>query len=157
MDPSYKLQSDTHLHLSNFTTFRSLIGKKNYLKLIRLNISFSILRLCQHILNPLKLHLQVAFWILRYIKIAFAKGLLFKSTSNDTFIGFTDSIWGSPQEISYSTIGFCFYLESSIISWKIKKITYSFKILFQSRVPHLSKQHVWSSLAPISSSWLRIS
>lgn len=68
--------------------------------------------------------------------------LFFKSTSNLTLTGFTDADWGSCQLTEYSTIGFCFFVGSSLISSILKKQTVSLVYLrrlniLPSPLPHV--------------------
>lgn len=46
---------------------------------------------------------------------------MFKKESNLTINGFSDSDWGAYKETRKSTTDLCFYLRSSLISWKSKK------------------------------------
>lgn len=78
-------------------------------------------RLSQFLISPTTTHLVTALHIVRYLRNALATDLFFRSNVSLTLTSFTDVDWGSCSLTRWSTIGFCFYLVSSIISWKLKK------------------------------------
>ncbi|KAI5430174.1 hypothetical protein KIW84_034668 [Lathyrus oleraceus] len=85
------------------------------------SLDFVILkRLSQRLSNPTEEHLNAAFRILKHLKKEPTTGLLFQKYSNLTITRFSDSDWGAFKETCRSTTRFCFYLGSSLVSWKSK-------------------------------------
>nr|XP_027186543.1 uncharacterized protein LOC113784530 [Cicer arietinum] len=121
MDPNLKLSITYGQPLSNVTIFRQLIDKLLYLTNTRPNISFSVNMLSQFLSAPTDIHLNVALRILRFIKNSPRKGLFFPANSSFSIKGFCDSDWGACSDTRRFTTGFCFFLGSSLISWKSKK------------------------------------
>ncbi|XP_070007788.1 uncharacterized protein [Nicotiana sylvestris] len=59
--------------------------------------------------------------ILRYIKSAPGKGLLFEDRGHELIVGYTDADWtGSPSD-RRSTSGYCILVGGNLVSWKSKK------------------------------------
>lgn len=100
--------------------FRSLIGKLLYITHFCPVICFNVCRLSQRLSNPTEEHLNAAFRILKHLKKEPTTGLLFQKYSNLTITRFSDSDWGAFKETCRSTTRFCFYLGSSLVSWKSK-------------------------------------
>ncbi|XP_073221459.1 uncharacterized protein [Cicer arietinum] len=121
IDPTLKLHLTSCHLLSDPLVFRQLIGKLLYLTHTRPDISFDVCRLSQLLSAPTDLHLQTAFRILRYIKSSPGHGLFYSSNSTFNLMGFCDFDGGTCLDTRRSTSGFCFYLGSSLVSWKSKK------------------------------------
>lgn len=62
-----------------------------------------------------------AMHVLRFIKRNPRQGLYFRTDVALSLIGFCDSDWGACPDTRRSSTGFCFFLGTSIVSWKSKK------------------------------------
>ncbi|XP_070047196.1 secreted RxLR effector protein 161-like [Nicotiana tomentosiformis] len=71
--------------------------------------------------SPCDSHWDAVVCILRYIKSASSKGLLFKDRGHEQVVGYTYANWaGSPSD-RHSTSGYCVLVGGNLISWKSKK------------------------------------
>lgn len=66
--------------------------------------------------EPLKFHRNYAIQILKYVKGNHGQGLLFPSTNDLSLEAFCDSDWGGCRATRRSVIGYCVFLENSLIS-----------------------------------------
>ena len=70
---------------------------------------------------PCDSHWEAVVRILRYIKLALGKGLLFEDQGNEHIIGYTDADWaGSPSD-RCSTSRYCVLVGGNLVWWKSKK------------------------------------
>ena len=107
--------------LSNPERYRRLVGKLNYLTVTRPDISFPVSVVSQFMTSPCDSHWEAVVRILRYIKSAPGKGLLFEDQGHEHIIGYTDADWaGSPSD-RRSTSGYCVLVGGNLVSWKSKK------------------------------------
>ncbi|XP_072066933.1 secreted RxLR effector protein 161-like [Arachis hypogaea] len=120
MDYSAKLGQNSGTLLPDATGYCKLVGKLLYLTNTRPDISFAISRLSQFLDKPTNVHLHAAHRILRYLKSALAQGLFFPTSSDLCITGFSDLDQAACPDIRHSTLAYCFYLGSSLISWKSK-------------------------------------
>ncbi|XP_072066676.1 secreted RxLR effector protein 161-like [Arachis hypogaea] len=123
MDYSLKLTKGGREPLPSNTEYRKLIGQLLYLANTRPEISFAIGKLSQFVEAPTDVHFKAAIRILKYIKGAPANGIFFPASVNITVTGFSDSDWAACPDTRRSTTAYCFYVGSSIVSWKSKKQT----------------------------------
>ncbi|XP_050875563.1 uncharacterized mitochondrial protein AtMg00810-like [Lathyrus oleraceus] len=120
-DPNLKLSTSVGQPLADPSSYRRLIGRLIYLTNSRPDISYVIHHLSQYVVKPLAPHYQAATRILRYLKSAPAKGILFSAASPLKLYGFADSDWARCPETRKSITGFYVILGSSLICWKSKK------------------------------------
>ena len=97
MDPNVNLLPGQGEPLSNPKRYR-LVGKLNYLTVSRLDISFSMSVVSQFMTSPCDINQEAVVRILRYIKSAPGKGLLFEDQGHEHIIGYRVVDWaGSPS------------------------------------------------------------
>ena len=105
----------------NKTSFQRLVGRLLYLNHTRLDISFVVNSLSQHMSDPRQSHQIAADKILAYLKGTIGNGLLFPTGGEPIVTIYTDSDCASSVDDSRSTSGYCSFLGSSLITWPSKK------------------------------------
>ncbi|XP_014506550.1 uncharacterized protein LOC106766331 [Vigna radiata var. radiata] len=85
------------------------------------DLCFSINLLSQFMQSPTNHHYRAIQHFFRYIKSTPSEGLFFAADSPMHLKSFSDSNWATCLSTRRSTIGFCIFLGSSLISWKSKK------------------------------------
>ena len=121
MDPTLKLHKSSGVPFSDPTVYRRLVGRLLYLTHTMPDICYAVGRLSQYLQSPVDIHMQAAQHTLKYLKENAGKGLFFSSSSSTSLTGFSDSDWGACPDTRRSITDLCFFLGTSLISWKSKK------------------------------------
>ena len=79
--------------LINITEYQKLIGKLIYLTITRPDISYSVQCLSQFMHRPCKVHLDIAFRLLRYLKNSPRKCVFISKSTNVDLKVFVDADW----------------------------------------------------------------
>ena len=77
----------------------------------------------QYLSAPRSTHYAVVLRILQYLRGTLFHGLFYSAQSPLVLYAFSDANWARDPTNSRSTTGYCFLLNSSLISWKSKKQT----------------------------------
>ena len=109
--------------ISDATLYRQLVGSLMYLTVTRLDISYAVHVVSQFMATPRSPHYAAILKIFRYLKGTIFDGLHFSSHSSLTLQAYSDADWAGDPTDRRSTIGYCFLLGDSLISWRIKKQT----------------------------------
>jgi hypothetical protein len=99
------------------TLYRQLVGSLVYLTVTRPDISYAVHQVSQFMSAPRSTHHAVVLRILRYLKGTLFHGLHFSAQSPLTLRAYSDADWAGDPTDRRSTIGYCFLLGSSLISW----------------------------------------
>ncbi|KAL5573878.1 hypothetical protein UlMin_023475 [Ulmus minor] len=137
MEVNLKLSKDEGDLLADPASYRRLIGKLLYLTITRPDLSYSVNRLSQFLVQPRAPHMLAAQRVLQYIKSSPGLGLFYPfriavqlkayaeaelpGLSAAQFKMFSDADWASCFDTRQSISGFCVFLGESLISWKSKK------------------------------------
>jgi len=120
MDPNTKLLPNQGELISDSEQYRKLVGKLNYLIVIRPDIFFTVSVVSQFLNSPCEDHWSVVIRILKYIKGSHGKGLLYGSNNHTRVVCYSDADWaGSPSD-RRSTSEYCVSISGNLISWKSK-------------------------------------
>ncbi|KAK2453566.1 putative mitochondrial protein [Trifolium repens] len=123
LDPAVKLHNDDSKPYADISQYRRLVGKLLYLTNTRPDICFATQQLSQFLSKPTINHYNAACRVIRYLKHNPGRGLLFPRSSDLQILGFTDADWAGCLDTRKSTTGYCFFIGSSLVSWKAKKQT----------------------------------
>uniref|UniRef100_A0A2N9J2S0 Reverse transcriptase Ty1/copia-type domain-containing protein n=1 Tax=Fagus sylvatica TaxID=28930 RepID=A0A2N9J2S0_FAGSY len=107
--------------LSDATLYRQLVGSLVYLTVTRPDIAHAVHLVSQFLSAPHSTHYAAVIHILRYIKGTMFHGLHFSAHSTLDLCAYSDADWAGDPTDRRSTIGFCFFLGDSLISWRSKK------------------------------------
>ena len=110
--------------MSNPSLYRRLIGSLVYLTITHPDISYAIHQVSQYLSAPRSIHYTAVLRILRYLKGTLFHGLFYSAQSPLILLAFSDADWAGDPIDRRSTIGYCFLLGSSLISWRSKKQTH---------------------------------
>ncbi|GAV59104.1 hypothetical protein CFOL_v3_02637, partial [Cephalotus follicularis] len=123
MDPHQKFGINDGSPLKDVHQYRSLIGKLIYLTVTRPDISFAVGVLSQFMQAPQKAHWDAAIRILRYLKSAPRKGLIYRPNWHMDLVAYSDADWAGLASDRRSTIGYCTFVGGNLVSWRSKKQT----------------------------------
>jgi hypothetical protein len=101
--------------------YRRIIGRMLYLTNRRLEITYVVNKLSQHMQKPKQGHYQVAMRIIHYVKNYPGQGLLYKPNSELRMKAYSDAGWATCPVTRRSITGYCVFLGDSLVSWKCKK------------------------------------
>ena len=121
MDPNVKLILGQGEPLRDPERYRRLVGRLNYLTIIRPYISFPVSVVSQFLQSPCDSHWDAVIRIIRYIKGTPGQEVLYENKGHTQIVGYCDADWaGSPVD-KRSTSGYCVFIGGNLISWKSKK------------------------------------
>jgi len=116
-----KLQKVDGAPEANASRYKSLVGSLLHLTATRPDIMFATSLLSRFMQNPSQIHLGIRKRILRYLQGTKEYSIWYKSTSNPTLLGYTNSDWAGSVDDMKSTLGYAFSLGSGIFSLASKK------------------------------------
>ncbi|TXG51383.1 hypothetical protein EZV62_023907 [Acer yangbiense] len=120
MEKGLKLSNNGEL-LKDPSRYRRLVGRLIYLTITRPDITYSVHILSRLMHEPRKPHMEAALRILRYLKNAPGQVILISSHDDLTLRAYCDSDWAGCPITRRSTISYCVFLGSSLISWRSKR------------------------------------
>lgn len=101
-----KLNTDDGDLLSDPETYRSLVGKLNFLTNTRPDLAFAVQSLSQFMQQPRTPHLVALLHTLRYVSHLVGQGILLNATSDIKLQAFTDSDWAACPNTRKSVTGY---------------------------------------------------
>nr|XP_027186530.1 uncharacterized protein LOC101502542 [Cicer arietinum] len=121
MDPNVNLLPDEGKAFPDPGRYRRLVEKLNYLTMTRPDVSYVVVVVIQFLNSHCDSHWNVVFRILRYIKGAPGKGLVYTDIGNLDIVAYTIAYWVGSSSDRRSTFGYCVLIGCNLISWKNKK------------------------------------
>ena len=104
----------------NKERYQRLVGRLIYLSHTRPDIAYAVSVVSRFMHNPSKQHMDAVVRILRYLKSAPGKGLLFSKHGNTDILGYSDSDWAGKGD-RRSTSGYLTFVGGNLVTWKSKK------------------------------------
>ncbi|XP_020262807.1 uncharacterized protein LOC109838793, partial [Asparagus officinalis] len=99
--------------------YQRLVGRLIYLYHTRPDIFFAVSVVSRYMHDPRKGHMDAVYQILRYLKNAPEKGLIFRKNEHMSIEGYCDSDWASCADDRRSTSGYCI---SSLLGFMLAKL-----------------------------------
>ncbi|KAL5725033.1 Beta-galactosidase 8 [Ranunculus cassubicifolius] len=121
MDVNRKLSIEEGELLADVEGYRRLVGKLIYLTITRPDISFAVGVVSQFMHSPRGPHMDAVIRILRYLKHAPGRGVLYRVNGHLNVEGYTDADWAGSHSDRRSTTGYCTFFGGNLVTWKSKK------------------------------------
>ena len=116
MDPNVKLVPSQGELLRDLGRYRRLVGKLNYLTIIRPDISFPVSVVSQFLQSPCDSHWDAVVRILCYIKGTPGQGVLYENRGHTQIVRYSDADWASSPTDRRSTSGYCVFIGGNLTS-----------------------------------------
>ena len=97
------------------------MGKLIYLSHTRPDIAYAVCVVSQFVHDPRKPHMDAVEHILRYLKTASGKRLLFTKHNHLKVEGYTDADWASSTDNRRSTSGYFTFVDGNLVTSRSKK------------------------------------
>ncbi|GMP31833.1 hypothetical protein CsSME_00005890 [Camellia sinensis var. sinensis] len=101
--------------------YQRLVERLIYLSHTRPDIAYAVSVVSQFMHTPGEEHMNAVYRILRYLKNAPGKGVLFSNNGVSNIEGYTDSDWAGDQTNRRSTSGYFTFVEGNLVTWRSKK------------------------------------
>jgi hypothetical protein len=101
--------------------YRSIVGALQYLTLTRLDITFSVNKVCKFLHNPTSEHMTTMKRILRYIQGTIKWGVEFTKGRSLMVSAYSNVDWAGCLGVWCSIGGFAVYVGANLVSWCVKK------------------------------------
>lgn len=121
IEPNQKLGEDTNGVPVNKERYQRLVGRLIYLSHTRPDIAYSVSVVSQFMHAPRETHMDAVYRILRYLKSAPAKGLLFSQNNHTEVEAYTNADWAGSVIDRRSTSGYCSFVGGNLVTWRSKK------------------------------------
>lgn len=106
---------------TNKERYQRLVGKLIYLSHTRPDIAYAVSLINQYMHNPSEDHMDAALRILRYLKSAPGKGIMFSKNNHLSIEGYTDADWAASVSDRKSTSGYFTFVGGNLVTWRSKK------------------------------------
>ncbi|XP_077249908.1 putative mitochondrial protein AtMg00240 [Tasmannia lanceolata] len=136
MDPNVKLSPDQGELMENPGRYRRLVGKLIYLTVTRPDISYAVGVSNQFMNTPWSSHQSAVTQIVRYLKKAPGKGLIFRKQKHMRIEGYSDADWAGSLADRRSATGYCTFVGGNRCLGRARnRMSYQDQVLKQSIGP----------------------
>ncbi|PRQ26842.1 putative RNA-directed DNA polymerase [Rosa chinensis] len=101
--------------------YQRLVGRLIYLSHTRPDIAYAMSVVSQFMHCPSEEHIDAVYRILRYLKMAPGRGLLFEKKGELEVVGYTDADWAGDKTDRRSTSGYFTFVGGNLVTWRSKK------------------------------------
>ncbi|XP_040363468.1 secreted RxLR effector protein 161-like [Rosa chinensis] len=101
--------------------YQRLVGRLIYLSHTRPDVAYAVSVVSQFMHNPSERHMEAVVRILRYLKSAPGKGLMFCKCQHLDVSGYTDADWADSITNRKSTSGYFTSVGGNLVTWRSKK------------------------------------
>ncbi|GFS42470.1 hypothetical protein Acr_00g0080010 [Actinidia rufa] len=103
---------------TNKERHQRLVGRLIYLAHTRPDVSYAVGVVSQFMHDPRTSHLNAVYRILRYLKSAPGKGIMFSNHGHLQLEVFTDAEWAGSVDDRCSTSAYCTFLDGNLVTWR---------------------------------------
>ena len=121
IEMNHKLTIQKNQIPTNKERYQRLVGRLIYLSYTRLDIDYAVSVVSQFMHAPSEEHMDAVYRVLRYLKSALGKGLLFTKNGNQEVNGYTNADWVGDQTGRKSTTGYFMFVRKNLVSGRSKK------------------------------------
>ena len=121
MEMNHKLGETENQTPTDKGCYQQLVGKLIYLSHTRPGIAYAVSVVSQFMHSLGEEHMEAVYWILRYLKSAPRRGLLFLKREIQKIKGYADSDWARNQTDRKSTSGYFMFIEGNLVTWRSKR------------------------------------
>lgn len=101
--------------------YQRLVGRLIYLSHTRPDIAYAVSVVSQFMHSPSEAHMDAVTRILRYLKMAPGRGLVFSKNGHLNVEGYTDADWAGSITDWRSTSGYFTFVGGNLVTWRSKK------------------------------------
>ncbi|XP_021834506.1 uncharacterized protein LOC110774280 [Prunus avium] len=106
---------------TNKERYQRLVGRLIYLSHTWPNIAYAVSIVNQIMHSPSEDHMNAVLWMLRYLKSAPRKGLMFLKHGYMNIDAYTDADWVGSITDRKSTYGYFTFVGGNLVTWRSKK------------------------------------
>ena len=122
MEEGLKLQLEPDQTPVDKGRYQRLVGRLMYLAHTRPDLAYAVSVVSQYMHNPGEQHMNAVMRILRYLKGAPGRGILFKKNSKcESIDTYTDADWAGSIDDRRSTSGYFTFVGGNLVTWRSKK------------------------------------
>ncbi|KAM6560071.1 hypothetical protein CsatA_029310 [Cannabis sativa] len=121
MNSGLKLSNYGSEPVKDATLYRSIVGALQHATITRLELSFSVNKVCRYMQIPLQAYWTAIKRILMYSTGTLDYGLHLKLAPDYSLEAFCDANWASNPDHRRSTSEHCIYFGGNLVAWKSQK------------------------------------
>ena len=121
MVQNVKLDVDPNQTPTNKERYQRLVGKLIYLSHTRPDIAYAVSVVSQFMHSPSDEHMEAVMRIIKYLKGAPGRGIVFRKNQHLEVIGYSDADWAGCVVDRKSTAGYFTFVGGNLVTWRSKK------------------------------------